>query len=265
MAPKKAALPLALVVLLGACTSEAKPALFGDTQQLTQAVSAGTARGGSAKFTTDISVGSVRTKGQGQARFGDGSTALSMTMDFFGEPMEIRRVDKILYVKVPESARGDDEKPWVQIPDDGTDPFSQAAGGSLGQLAQQNDPDRTVDQIKKAGTIVRGEQTQLDGAPVSHYWIDVELAKLSGELPAGVSAEAVQQVRGKADKFPMELWLNDRQLPVQVTMDLSPMLKAAGAPAGSAAKSTTRYTDWNSPADIHPPPADQLGPLPTPS
>jgi hypothetical protein len=263
MALKKAALLVALIALLGACTSEPKPTLFGDTQQLTQAVSA--ARGTAARFTTDISVGSVQTKGQGQARFGGASTALSMTMDFFGEPMEVRRVDKILYVKVPESARGDGEKPWVRVPDDGTDPFSQAAGGSLDQLAQQNDPNRTIDQIKKAGTIVRGEQTRLDGAPVSHYWIDVELAKLADELPAGLSAEAVRQVRGKADKFPLELWLNDHQLPVQVTMDLSPMLKAAGAPATSAAKTTTRYTDWNSPADIQPPPPDQLGPLPTPT
>jgi hypothetical protein len=261
MLVKKAALLVSLIVLLSACDSDS--GLFGDTQQLTRAVSA--AQGKAAKFTTDIAVGTVRTKGQGEARFDGVSTALSMTVDFFGEPMEIRRVAGILYVKVPESALGEDEKPWVRLAGDGTDPFSEATGGSLDQLAQQNDPIRTLDQIKKAGTLVRGEHTQLDGAPVSHYWFDIELAKLTDELPAGLTPEAVQQVRGKADKFPLELWLNDKQLPVQVTLNLSPMLQAAGAPTNSAATTTTRYSAWNAPTDIQPPPPDQLGPLPAPN
>jgi hypothetical protein len=184
----------------------------------------------------------------------------------FGESWEIRLVDKTLYVKLPEATPGDaaGDKPWIKVPRDGNDPFSQSLGGSLDQLAQQSDPLRTLDQIKKAGTIVRGEQARLDGSATDHYWIDIEPAKLAEELPAGLSAETVQQVKGVADRFPMELWLNDRQLPVQMSLDLSSVLKAAGAPDGSGAKITAKYSDWGSPVDVQAPPADQVGEVTTP-
>jgi hypothetical protein len=245
--------------VLTACSDDGAT-VYPDVQQLTQAVSTAVAGAKTAAFTTEIAVGTVQTKGQGQVRL-DASTALVTTMDFYGDPLEIRLVDGQLYVKVPESAQEGD-KPWVRIPRDGTDPFSQAAGGSIDQLAQQNDPARTLEQIKTAGTITSSDTVTLNDAPTTHYVVNIELAKLHENLPAGLSTEAVTQIEGKA--FPLELWLNAEQLPVQVTFDLTPILIAAGAPTNSGAKITTVYQDWKAPAPIEAPPSDQTGDLPPP-
>jgi len=48
------------------------------------------------------------------------------------------------------------------------------------------------------------------------------------------------------------------QLPVQVTPDVGPLLKAAGAPATGSTKSTVKYSDWGTPVSVRAPPADQV-------
>jgi hypothetical protein len=246
---RKAAVVLLAALLAGACSDPPQPPAFDDARALADAATAATASGGSAKFGTDVAVGSVRSKGQGQARFGAGGTAQVLTTDFLGEPMELRAVGGKLYAKVPEGSR--DEvgagKPWIVVAADGTDPFSQVLGGSLTQLATQNDPAHTLGEIRTAGTIVSAERGRLDGVPAEHYRVDLDLARLGTDLPAGLPADAA---RGK---FPVELWLDDAHRPLQVVLDLSPILP------GAEARITTRYSDWGAPVDIQPPPAGEVG------
>jgi hypothetical protein len=248
----------ALLLLSGACSTE-NPA-HPDTAQLTQAVSSAVTSAKTAKFTTEISVGSVQTKIQGVLRL-DNAVAIAASMDFYGDTLEIRLVNNLLYVKAPDAVQ-DSEKPWLQIARDGTDPFSQATGGNLDQLVGQNDPGRILAQIRAAGGITDSGKTTLDNGETDHYSLDMDLAKLGGDLPAGLSSDAVKQVGGKDVKFPLEMWVDARQLPVQTTLDLTPVLKAAGADANSTAKITTRYTDWGAPAEIQPPPVEEMGELP---
>jgi hypothetical protein len=250
---RKAAVVLLLALLAGACDSSAPPPpAFGDARALADAATAATTSGGSAKFGTDVAVGSVRSKGQGQARFGAGGTAQVMTTDFIGEPMELRLVAGKLYAKVPEGSR--DEvgagKPWIEVARDGTDPFSQVLGGSLAQLAEQNDPAHTLGEIRTAGTIVSAERTVLGGVAAQHYRVELDLAKLGTDLPAGLSADETGQVGGK---FPVQLWLDDAHRPLQIVLDLSPILQ------GAEARITTRYTDWGVPVDVQAPPPGDVG------
>jgi len=254
---------LLLVVLAGGCDSEpAPPPPFTDARALADAAAAGTTGAGSAKFSTDVAAGTIRSKGQGQARFGPAGTSLAMTTDFVGEPLELRLVDKTLYAKVPEGSQLGDGKPWVKVSPDGTDPFSQVLGGSLAQLAQQNDPARTLDEIRSAGTIAAAERTTFDGVGAEHYRVDIELAKLgTAALPAGLSAEAIGQLGGKVSGFPVELWLDDTRRPLQIVVDLSPILTASGAPDGASARITAHYTEWGGAVDVQAPPADQVGQL----
>lgn len=253
-AMRKAAAVLLLALLAGACSPASPPPAFGDARALADAATAATTSGGSAKFATDVAVGSVRSKGQGQARFGAGGTSQVLTTDFIGEPMELRLVAGKLYAKVPEGSRDQvgSGKPWVEVAPDGTDPFSQVLGGSLGQLAAQNDPAHTLGEIAAAGTIVSAERTDLGGTGAEHYRVDLDLAKLGADLPAGLSADEVGQLGGK---FPVELWLDDAHRPLQIVFDLSPILP------GSGAKITTRYTEWGGPVDVQAPPPDQVGTL----
>jgi hypothetical protein len=189
---RKAAVVLLLVLFAGACSDPPPPPSFEDARTLADAAAAATTSGGSAKFGTDVAVGSVRSQSHGQARFGVGGTAQVMTTDFIGEPIQLRLVAGKLYAKVPEGSR--DEvgagKPWVVVAADGTDPFSQVLGGNLAQLAAQNDPAHTLGEIRTAGTIVAAERTDLAGVAAEHYRVDLDLARLGTDLPAGLPPES---------------------------------------------------------------------------
>ncbi|WP_410587725.1 hypothetical protein [Amycolatopsis sp. lyj-23] len=248
---RKAAVVLLFALLAGACSAPPPRPSFDDARALADAATTATASGGSAKFTTDVAVGSVRSKGHGAARFGPGGTAQVMTTDFLGEPLELRQVAGKLYAKVPEGSRDEvgTGKPWVVVTAAGTDPFSQVLGGSLTQLAAQNDPAHTLGEIRTAGTIVSAERGQLNGVAAEHYRVDLDLARLGTDLPAGLPADAAGRVGGK---FPVELWLDEGHRPVQIGLDLSPILQGE-------ARITTRYTEWGSPVDVQPPPAGEVG------
>lgn len=259
---RRTALPaavLALGALLGACDGDSVS--FTDARGIADGATAAL-QGKTAKFATEVTAGAMRSKSEGQARFAGVGTALIVTTDFVGEPLELRLIDKTVFVKVPEGYREDvpDGKPWVKVAADGADPFSQVLGGSLDQLARQNDPARALDQARRAGTLTGSEQVELARVPAEHYRLDIDMGKLGGDLPAGLSAEAVGELRGGVS-IPMELWLDDTHRPLQVMLDLAPVLAASGIPDSAKARITTRYTDWGTQVDIQAPPPDQIGEL----
>jgi len=178
--------------------------------------------------------------------------------------MEMVFVNKALYMKLPESQRAhmDSAKPWIKVSADGTDPMSKSLGPILNKAASDNDPSKTLDKITKAGKITNSEQVPLDGQPTSHYTIDLDFAKMldeaTGQIPGAAGDEVKNKLQGKDLHVPAELWLNSDQLPVQMVMDMSKVMSAAGAPATGEAKTTVKYTDWGSAVDIHEPPADQV-------
>lgn len=260
---RRTALPAVVLVLgamLGGCDGDS--VTFADARALADGATSAV-EGKTAKFTTDVTAGTMRSKSGGQARFASAGTALAMTTDFLGEPLELRLVDKTVYAQVPEASREEvpDGKPWVKITPDGTDPFSQVLGGSVDQLIEQNDPGRALDQVRRAGTLTGAEHADLDGVTTEHYRLDLDLAMLGTDLPAGLSAEAVGELRGNV-KIPMELWLDDAHRPLRVLLDLAPVLAASGVPDSAMARITTRYTEWGTQADIQAPPPDQIGEIP---
>lgn len=235
------------------------PTLFGDVQELVRAASAKTGQVQSAKFTISGSVAGQAMTGSGEGRFSGPDTAMAMTINAAGQTQEMRVVDKTLYIKLPPQAQAaSGGKPWATFPEGS--PAAKALGASLDQ-AESNDPSKTLEQIQKAGTITRSEQTTLDGQQVSHYWVTIDAAKIADELASsGLPAEMLDQLKSANVTYPLELWLNSDQLPVQVTQDLGPMMKAIGAPAeAQAASITMKYTDWGTPVDVAAPPADQVG------
>ncbi|MFK0245064.1 hypothetical protein ACIQUM_10220 [Amycolatopsis azurea] len=256
------AVVLVLGAMLGACDGETTVS-FADARALADGAASAT-DGKTAKFATDVTAGTMRSKSQGQARVARTGTALAMTTDFLGEPLELRLVDKIVFVKVPESAREDvpGGKPWVKVSPDGADPFSQVAGGSIDQLAKQNDPGRALDQVRRAGTLTESGRAELDGVSTERYRLDVDMAALGGDLPAGLSAEAVGELHGKLGKIPMEVWLDDAHQPVQIVLDLAPVLAASGVPDSAMARIVTRYSEWGTQADIQAPPPEEIGEIP---
>lgn len=270
---------VALVLALGACGNVVQgtptaagqqqvdtgqngvSAAFSDANQLVAAAKAGTSKSKSAKFSMEGNFGGQATKASGQGRFDGDNSAMSMTMDMVGQQMEMRFLNKTLYVKMPAAAAAG--KAWIKLSADGSDPMSKALGGSLDKMSGQSDPTQVLDQISKAGKITKSEQTTLDGKPATHYTVDVDFAKLADQqAPGGLPAAAAEQLKGKNVHFPIDIWLNSDQLPVQIKMDMTPMMTALGAPGSAAAAGmvmTMHYSDWGTPVDVQAPPADQVG------
>ncbi|KAA9162360.1 LppX_LprAFG lipoprotein [Amycolatopsis acidicola] len=258
----------ALVISLSGCgahaingTASTDPQLFGNAQELVRAATNGTEKAKSAKFSMESSIAGLDMNGQGAGRFDGENTAMRMTMHVATVDEEIRYVDKTMYIQLPEQtrARMTGGKPWGKV-----DPDS-ALGKEMGAAqAQQNDPSQTLQQIQEAGTIKRSEETTLDGQQATHYWIDMDLAKVADKLAEGsLSQAAIAQLKGKVSTIPVEVWLDKDQLPMQFTENLTEVMKAAGGGTGPATL-TMKYSDWGTPVDVQAPPADQVGELKLP-
>ncbi|WP_198958399.1 MULTISPECIES: hypothetical protein [Amycolatopsis] len=263
---------LALVAGTTACGSTTDsgqanepPKLFGTAQELVLASSGKADQVQTAKFTLTGTVAGQRLDASGEGRFTGPSPAMTMTMNAAGQSQEMRVVDKVLYLKLPpeQAAQAvEGGKPWAKIPEDSE--AGKAIGASMDQAAQ-GDPTQMLEQIQQAGTITRSEQTTLDGQQVSHYWVDIDVAKATGSLKMGeLPPEVLDKLKNSGAVLPMEVWLNADQLPVQVTQDLTPLMQAAGAPAEAQhATMTMKYRDWGAPVNVTAPPADQVGDLKT--
>ncbi|WP_208024606.1 hypothetical protein [Amycolatopsis pithecellobii] len=238
--------------------------VFGNAQELVRAATDQTAKAKSAKFTAESSLAGQAVTAQGQARFDGADTVMDMTMTVGPVREEMRYVDRALYVQLPEQyrARMTSGKPWGKVPAD------SAVAKQIGaQQAQQNDPSQALQQIQQAGTITRSAHETLDGQPVTHYWIDVDFAKGFDKFKnTGLPEAQLNEIAAKVKTIPVELWLGSDKLPVQITEDMSALMKAAGAPATAQdMKITMKYSDWGTPVDVQAPPANQVGELKLPS
>jgi hypothetical protein len=237
--------------------------LFSDPLQLVAAAKAGTEKSKSAKFSMEMTAAGLAITANGQGRFDGANTAMSMTMNLLGQQMEMRVIGGDMYMQMPESMRASlgSTKPWTKV----SLAASSAPGNSMGdynQLAEQNDPSKMLEQIQKAGTITKSDSTTLNGQPANHYTIDVDFAKLADQMPAGLPADAKDKLTGKNVHFPMEVWLNSDQLPMQIVMDMTAIGKAVAGDAATGKtgemKMTMKYTDWGTPVTVEAPPADQV-------
>ncbi|MGH3517072.1 MAG: hypothetical protein ACRDQ7_06560 [Haloechinothrix sp.] len=189
---------------------------------------------------------------------------MSMIADLGGQQMEIRYVDKTMYIKMPPGMPGTGpSKQWMKISPGGKDQLSQMLG-NLEQLADQNDPSTVLTQIEQAGTVTASEPTELNAQPATRYAIDLQLAKLAEQSAGGMSGESLKQLQqAGVTSLPMELWLNEGNLPVQIRLDMTKALAAAGQQQGGnppqgKAMMTTKFADWGAHVDVKAPPAEQV-------
>ncbi|WP_255638167.1 hypothetical protein [Amycolatopsis sp. DSM 110486] len=198
--------------------------------------------------------------------FQPGNIELSLTETVEGQQVEVRAVDKSLYLKIPpgEASQIGTDKPWIKITPGASDPLSQAMSGTLGSTSQASDPTELLDRIAEAGQILSSDQTTLDGEKVNHYKMDLDLDKALDQftvsMPAAARAKVDQQLKGKHVMLPAELWVDKNQLPREITFDETALMQAAGAGAGTTGigKVTLKYSDWGAPVTITAPPADQV-------
>ncbi|NYI89626.1 hypothetical protein HNR02_002949 [Amycolatopsis endophytica] len=233
------------------------PRAVRDARELVRAASAKADQVRTARFTMTMSMAGEEITGTGEGTFTGPDTAMALTVTTGGRTAEMRVVDEVIYFQLPEDSRSrTGGKPWATLPE-GSE-AAKSLGTSIEQ-AKANNPAKTLEQVRQAGTIDRSELTTLDGQQVSHYWVTIDVAK-AGEL--GLMSLSPEQRERLTVTFPMELWLDADQLPVQVTQNLTSVMQASGAPAELLnATTAVRYRDWGAPITVEAPPADQVGEL----
>ncbi|KID28642.1 hypothetical protein [Prauserella rugosa] len=236
--------------------------LFGDANSLADAASQNTSEKKSAKFTMTMNMMGLQATAEGEGLYDGADSKQSMTMDMMGQKIDSIVVGDTMYMKMPQGMGGSADKPWMKQ--------SLTAGDQSSQMMEYNDPSKMMEFIQKAGEITDSEETTVEGQQATHYKVALDFEKMAGELGGMAGGANAQEMAKKVGDLPMEVWLNDEQLPIKITMDLSEVMKQAAAEAGGNAsgmsgdaKIEMTYSDWGTPVNIEEPPADQVGEMPT--
>ncbi|MFC0436288.1 hypothetical protein [Kutzneria buriramensis] len=245
---RKTVVGCAVLVTLAACGGP-QNASAGGPEPVTDAVQLAALAKTSADKTKSVDMDAVinvqqqKMEMSGAALIDGANTQLDMKMSSKTGDMEIRIVDKAVYMALPADALSKEgvTTPWLKL-GGGDDPLSKALAGGFDQMAEQNSPTSVLDQLSKAGKITKSWQTTLNGQPVTHYALQVDTAK-AGEADK-LPADAAAQLPKTAD---VDIWLTKDQLPVQVVMSM-----------GSLFTSTIHYTNWGAKVDVAAPAADQV-------
>lgn len=246
---------VALLVTLGACSTQVsgqpgtvdagnhQTATATDAVQLVALAKSSTSKSRTVKMDATMDAGGQHVTMTGQGAFGGDAAQMAMQLGTAAGSMEMRLVDKAVYIKPPAGAASHlgTDKPWIKL-GGSDDSLSQLIDGGLDQLAQQNDPTTFLNQISQGGKVTKTEKTTLDGQAVTHYTVDVDTAKAKADLPP--------QLAGAVGPMTVDLWLNDQNLPLQVT-----------AVSGDKYSAKIHYTDWGGKVDVAAPPADQVADL----
>jgi len=261
---------LVCAVALAGCgesDTDATASMFDDPQRLAAAASSETAQSQSENFTLEADLPGREITAEGAGSFDGAESALSMTADMAGRQMQLRMVDQTVYMTQPtrDSANADATS-WVQIPLDEAHSSSHQGqlgqNGQIDQLLEQHDPQRILESIAQSGSITGSERARLDGESVTHYTIELDLGEFAQHGPVEMPPEA-RQALPETEPVPLQLWVNDDNLPVKVVVDASSMVQVAADAAGHSvpegeATITMRYTDWGTQVDVQPPPEDQI-------
>lgn len=161
-------------------------------------------------------------------------------------------LDGDLYMKMPELTAQSGGKPWIRI---SLSKMGKAAGVNMGALmdeSSQTDPATNMKMLtasKDAHKI--GAQT-INGVSTTHYAGTYSMRAAMAKLPAEKQAAMKKAMDTSGiDKMHYDVWVDGQSLPRKLMI-------ATAAGATTQMTMTMTYTDFNKPASIKRPPADQV-------
>jgi hypothetical protein len=198
--------------------------------------------------------------GEGDIRMSEQDSAMSMDMTTPEGTMSMVLLDNVFYIKVPTEL--EPGKSWLKIDaNDKSNPMAQALGGMTEQMSKNADPRATLEQFEKAGEITDTKEEELDGKQTTHYTITVDVEKLAANQEDPTMKSAMDQaIQGGLKDFPVDVWIDEEDLPVRFTMDMPTPNPATGQT--ESVKMQIDYTDWGKPVDIQAPPASEIAEFP---
>ncbi|MGB3444263.1 MAG: hypothetical protein WBA97_36450 [Actinophytocola sp.] len=203
--------------------------------------------------------GGQQLSGEGDMKMGADTAAMSMDVTTPEGSMSMVLLDDVFYLKLPQEL--EPGKPWLKIDTNDDNPISKALGGITEQVSKNADPRATLEQFEKAGEITDTKEEELNGKPTTHYTIAVDVKKMAAnqEDPA-LKAAMDQAIKSGMTDFPVEVWIDENDLPARVTMDTPTPNPATGKT--EPVKMQVDYTDWGKPVDITAPPAGEIAKMP---
>jgi len=254
---------LALAVTLSACGGSADsgaPAVTGEVANLAKSIGDNTVEKNSAHMVFTGGAGGQQVTGEGDIQFGKSDTAVRMDMTTPTGPMTMVLTDGVLYLKPPtEVAPG---KAWVKIDSTSDGPVAKALGSLTQQLRNNADPRRTLAQFQTAGSITATKSEDLNGVPTTHHTITVDVRKLvEAQQDPTFKKAMTEAVDGGLKDFPVDVWLDEQDLPVRIAL----AMPAPDPATGKTTQATVQvdYSAWGAPVTIDAPPADQVTNLPS--
>jgi hypothetical protein len=198
--------------------------------------------------------------GEGDLRMAADNAAMSMDMTTPEGTMSMVLLDNVFYIKLPQEL--EPGKSWLKIDaNDKSNPMAQALGGMTEQMSKNADPRATLEQFEKAGEITDTKEEELDGKQTTHYTITVDVEKLAANQEDPTMKSAMDQaIQSGLKDFPVDVWIDEDDLPVRFTMDMPTPNPASGKT--ESVKMQIDYTDWGKPVDITAPAADEIAEFP---
>ena len=178
-----------------------------------------------------------------------------------GSTIEMVTDGDTVYLKSPLfSALGGSDKPWMkadssQLSGDG----AQVSGGL------QSDPGAFVDFLKGAGgeleTVGRED---VRGVPTTHLRTELDLAKMSSDLPEAERQKLDDQLSGLGaagatlNAIPAEAWVDDNGYVRRFRLDMSDMV-ASGTSSSMGMTMEIEMYDFNEPVEVQIPDPSEVG------
>ena len=147
-------------------------------------------------------------------------------------------------------------KSWLQVGD-----LSKLSGSS--SVASVPQASSTLTMLQNlSGDVTRVGTEPIDGVPTTHYWADVDLAKVSAKLPAGLPADLKSMLGevGQGGRIPTDVWVGTDGLVHQVAMKLT-LGSLLGHKIDLSLSMVETLHHFGEPVDITAPPADEVAPF----
>jgi len=263
---------LALAVTLGACGSNSVSGSGSGTGNsggggseeaatnlaaLTQQIGEKATEKNTAHMTLAAEAAGQEINAEGDVEFSGDDIKMTMDMEIPGQgTISMVFAEGIMYIEMPTEL--EPGKSWIKIDPNGDDAMSKALGGTFDEMRKNADPRASLEQMKDAGEITAEEQVELNGEQTTHYSITLDAEKLAAQQNDPDAKKAMEMMDVK--EFPVELWINEDQLPVRMTMEMA----MADPASGQAVESTFQmdYTNWGEPVEITVPSDDQIAQMP---
>jgi hypothetical protein len=201
-----------------------------------------------------------KIEGDGDVKFAAQDVQMSMDMTTPEGTMSMVFLDNVFYIKLPQEL--EPGKSWVKIDTNDDNPIAKALGGMTEQMSKNADPRAALEEFEKSGEITSSKEEDLEGQKTMHYTITVDVEKLAANQTDPTMKSALEQsIQAGMKDFPVDLWINEDDLPVRFKMDM-PTPDPTGSGTNTTVKMQMDYSKWGEPVEITAPDAAEIAEFP---